>query len=114
MVVMAAAVAGVDAVDTVWSDIDDEEGFREEVKSAMNLGFAGKSCLHPSQIKIVHDVYTPSMEEIEKSVTIVEAAKQADISKGGVIAVNGKMVDLPVISKAEKVVRLAKAAGLIK
>ncbi len=114
MVVMAAAIAGVDAIDTVWADIADEEGFREEVKSSMNLGFAGKSCIHPSQIKIVHEIFTPSEEELAKSLEIVKAAQEADISKGGVITVNGKMVDIPVIAKAEKVVRLAKSAGMIK
>lgn len=114
MVVMAAAIAGVDAIDTVWADIADEEGFREEVKSSMNLGFAGKSCIHPSQVKIVHEIFTPNEEELVKSLEIVKAAQEADISKGGVITVNGKMVDIPVIAKAEKVVRLAKSAGMIK
>lgn len=114
MVVMAAAIAGVDAIDTVWADIADVEGFKEEVKTSINLGFAGKSCVHPSQVKIIHDIFTPSEEELEKSLAIVKAAQEADISKGGVITVNGKMVDIPVISKAEKVVRLAKSAGMIK
>ena len=114
MVVMAAAIAGVDAIDTVWSDLDDEEGFKEEVKTSMNLGFAGKSCIHPSQVKIVHKIFTPNKEELEKSLEIVKAAETANINKGGVITVNGKMVDIPVIAKAEKVVRLAKSAGMIK
>lgn len=114
MVVMAAAVAGVDAIDTVWSDLDDEAGFKEEVKSSMNLGFAGKSCIHPSQVKIVHKIFTPDEKELEKSLEIVRAAEAANINKGGVITVNGKMVDIPVIAKAEKVVRLAKSAGMIK
>lgn len=114
MVVMAAAIAGVDAIDTVWADITDVEGFKEEVKSSINLGFAGKSCVHPSQVKIIHEIFTPSQEELEKSLEIVKAAQEADISKGGVITVNGKMVDIPIISKAEKVVRLAKSAGMIK
>ena len=114
MVVMAAAIAGVDAIDTVWSDLDDEEGFKEEVKTSMNLGFAGKSCIHPSQVKIVHKIFTPNKEELEKSLEIVKAAEAANINKGGVITVNGKMVDIPVIAKAEQVVRLAKSAGMIK
>lgn len=114
MVVMAAAIAGVDAIDTVWSDLDDEEGFKEEVKTSMNLGFAGKSCIHPSQVKIVHKIFTPNKEELEKSLEIVKAAEAANINKGGVITVNGKMVDIPVIAKAEKVVRLAKSTGMIK
>ena len=114
MVVMAAAIAGVDAIDTVWSDLDDEEGFKAEVKTSMNLGFAGKSCIHPSQIKIVHKIFTPNKEELEKSLEIVRAAEAANINKGGVITVNGKMVAIPVIAKAETVVRLAKSAGMIK
>lgn len=114
MVVMAAAIAGIDAIDTVWADIADEEGFRKEIKSSMNLGFVGKSCVHPSQVKIIHEMFTPNKAEVEKSLKIVKAAEEADISRGGVITVDGKMVDIPIISKAEKIVRLAKAAGIIK
>ena len=110
---MAAAIAGVDAIDTVWSDLDDEEGFKNEVKTAMQMGFAGKSCIHPSQIKLVHEIFTPTEEELQKSLEIVKAAEECDITKGGVITVNGKMVDIPVIAKAQKVVRLAKSAGMI-
>lgn len=113
LVVMAAAIAGVDAIDTVWADLEDEEGFKQEVKNAMQMGFAGKSCIHPSQIKLVHEVFTPSEEELAKSLEIVKAAEACDITKGGVITVNGKMVDIPVIAKAQKVVRLAKSAGMI-
>lgn len=114
MVVMAAAIAGIDAIDTVWADIADEEGFKKEIKSSMNLGFVGKSCVHPSQVKIIHEMFTPNKDEVEKSLKIVKAAEEADISRGGVITVDGKMVDIPIISKAEKIVRLAKAAGIIK
>lgn len=114
MIVMAAAIAGIDAIDTVWSNLDDEIGFEEEVKNIMEMGFSGKSCIHPSQIKIVHKIFTPSKEELEKSVQIVNAAKKADITKGGVITVNGKMVDIPVIAKAEKIVRLAKSSRMLK
>jgi citrate lyase subunit beta/citryl-CoA lyase len=113
-VVMAASIAKVDAIDTVWADVSDIEGFRAEVESSKNLGFSGKSCIHPSQVKIVHNIFTPSMEEINKSIEIVEAAKSANIEAGGVITVNGKMVDLPVIAKAERVISLAHGAGIIK
>ncbi|MDP0488732.1 MAG: CoA ester lyase [Fusobacterium sp. JB021] len=114
MVVMAAAMAGIDAIDTVWAHLADIEGFKEEVKSSINMGFSGKSCIHPSQIKIIHNIFTPTEEEIAKSLVIVKAAEEADIENGGVIQVNGKMIDIPVISKAQKVVRLAKASGVIK
>ena len=113
-VVMAAAAAGVDAMDTVWADIGDIEGFKKEVQSTVNMGFAGKSCVHPSQVKIVHDMMTPSMEEVEKSLEIMKAAEAADIINGGVTQVNGKMIDGPIIDKALKIVGLAKGAGLIK
>ncbi|WP_320045876.1 aldolase/citrate lyase family protein [uncultured Ilyobacter sp.] len=113
-VVMAASVAGVDAIDTVWADVSDTEGFIKEVESAKNLGFSGKSCIHPSQVKEVHNIFTPSMEEVEKSVEILKAAAEANIQDGGVITVKGKMVDIPVIAKAERIVSLAKGAGLIK
>lgn len=111
---IAASIAKVDAIDTVWSDVSDIEGFKNEVESAKNLGFAGKSCIHPSQLKIVHSIFTPSMEEVTKSLEIVAAAKSANIQSGGVITVNGKMVDIPVIAKAERIVNLARGAGLIK
>lgn len=113
-IVMAAAAAGIDAMDTVWADIADMEGFRKEVKSTINLGFVGKSCVHPSQVKAVHEMMTPTMNEVEESLKIIEAAKAANIQNGGVITVNGKMVDVPIIFKAEKIVGLAKGAGLIK
>ncbi len=113
-VAMAASIAGVDAIDTVWADVEDTDGFKNEVNSARNLGFAGKSCIHPGQIEIVHGIYTPSTSEIEKSVRIVEAAKEANIDKGGVITLDGKMIDIPVIAKAQRIVDLAKGAGLIK
>lgn len=113
-VAMCAGIAGVDAIDTVWADVSDVEGFKNEAKSAQNLGFAGKSCIHPSQIGIVHGVFTPTMDEVEKSIKIVDAAEAANISEGGVITVDGKMVDIPVIAKAQRIVSLAKGAGLIK
>lgn len=114
MIVMAAARAGIDAIDTVWAFLDDIEGFKKEIQNSVNMGFAGKSCVHPSQIKEIHSIFTPSKKEIEKSLIIVKAAEEADIENGGVIQVNGKMIDIPIISKAQKVVNLAKAAGVIK
>ncbi len=114
MVVMAASVAGIDAIDTVWADIEDVEGFKVEAKASIEMGFAGKSCVHPSQVRLVNEIFTPKKAELEKALRIVEAAEAAGINEGGVITVDGKMVDIPVIVKAEKVVRLAKAAGMIK
>jgi citrate lyase subunit beta / citryl-CoA lyase len=113
-IVLAASAAKVDAIDTVWSDISDMEGFREEVKDAKLLGFSGKSCIHPAQVKEVHKIFTPTAEEIEKSLRIIHAAKEAQEKGVGVITVEGKMVDIPVIQKAERIIDLAKAAKVIR
>ena len=78
------------------------------------MGFVGKACIHPSQIDVVHQVFTPKQEDIDGSLRILEAAKMHGIEKGGVIKLDGKMIDIPVIDKAERIVKLAQAAGLIK
>jgi len=112
--VIAASAAGVDSIDTVWADVSDMEGFTAEVKDAKNLGFSGKSCVHPAQVKEVHRIYTPTKDEISKALEIICAAKEAETMNLGVITVKGKMVDFPVIQKAERIVALAKGAGVYK
>lgn len=109
-----ASICGIDAIDTVWADFKDIEGFKKEVSYARQIGFAGKSCIHPSQVAQVHGIFTPKMEEVEQALIIIKAAADAGIEKGGVVQVNGKMVDIPVIEKARRIVGLAKAAGLVK
>lgn len=107
-VVMAAKMAGIDPIDTVWANISDEAGFINEVKDAKNLGFSGKSCIHPSQVEIANEIFSPTKKEIEDSLKIIKACKEANITdKGGVILVEGKMVDGPVISKAENILKMA-------
>lgn len=111
---MIASMVGIDAIDTVWSDIKDEEGFIAETKKIKSLGFSGKSCIHPNQIKYVHNVYLPSKEEMEKSLEILKISKNMKIEEGGVISLHGKMIDIPVIEKAKKIIRQAQAAGILK
>ncbi len=112
-IVLAAAAAGIDAIDTVFADVEDIEGFRREVESAKALGFAGKSVIHPSQIPVVHDVFTPTMEEVEKALRVMQAIEDAEKRGLGVISLDGKMVDAPVVARAAKVVRLAKGAKIL-
>jgi citrate lyase subunit beta/citryl-CoA lyase len=111
-IIIAARAAGIYALDTVYTDVDNEEGFRKEVELIKQLGFDGKSVINPRQIKPVHEIYTPVPEEIKKSVTIVKAAKEAEEKGLGVISVNGKMVDKPIVDRAERVLQLAAAAGV--
>lgn len=109
-----ASVLGIDAIDTVWADFNDLEGFKNETRYARQIGFKGKSCIHPSQIEVVHEIFTPDLEEVEKSLFILEAVKKAGIEQGGVIQIDGKMIDIPVIEKARRIVNLAKGAKVIE
>lgn len=110
LILFAARAAGIDAVDTVYSDINDEEGFINEVKLIKQLGFDGKSIINPRQIEAVNRVFTPSREEIIKSVKIIEASREAEAKGSGVASMNGKMIDKPVVARAQRVLALADAA----
>lgn len=112
-IVVAARAAGIDALDTVYSNLNDMETFRREVEFIHSLGFDGKSIINPRQIEVVNEVFTPSQKAIEKALTIIAAIKEAEKKGSGVIAVNGKMVDRPVVIRAERVIELAKASGVI-
>lgn len=111
-ILLAARAAGIYALDTVFSDIKNEEGFIQEVKHIKQLGFDGKSVIHPNQIEPVHRIYTPTLKEIEKSINILEAIEEAESKGSGVISLNGKMIDLPVVERAKRNIALAKAAGI--
>lgn len=113
-ILIAARAAGINALDTVYTDVDNEEGFRREVELIHQLGFDGKSVINPRQIKPVHEIYTPSENEISKSINIIRAAKEAEENGLGVISVNGKMVDKPIIDRAERILQLAAVAGVYK
>jgi len=110
-ILLAARAAGIVAIDTVYSNVNDEEGFRQEVGLIKQLGFDGKSIINPRQIDIVNDVYTPDAQEIEYSIRVIAAAKDAEARGTGVIALDGNMIDKPVIERAERILALAKAAG---
>ncbi|MCP4049210.1 MAG: HpcH/HpaI aldolase/citrate lyase family protein [bacterium] len=113
-IVMAAKAAGIAAIDTVYADVDDEEGLIKETEMIKTIGFDGKAVINPRQIKPVHDVYMPSDDAIEKAKIIVEANIKAQKEGVGVFAINGKMVDAPVVARAERVLELAgvDAGGL--
>ncbi len=112
LLVLACRAAGIYALDTVYSDINNEEGFREETEHIKQLGFDGKSVIHPSQIEIVHDVYAPTIKEVEHSVKVIIATEDAKKKGIGVVVVNGKMVDGPIIERAKRVIELAKSINL--
>ena len=111
MLVIAARAAGVDALDTVYPRVSDDEGLMRETEFVKQLGFDGKSVIHPNQIPIIHGVFNPTELEIEKALHIVEAAREAAERGLGAVSVDGRMVDVPVVKRAEYI--LVKA-GLRK
>lgn len=109
MILLAARAAGIDAVDTVFSNINDEEGFANEVKLIKQLGFDGKSIINPRQIETVHKIFTPTPQEIEHAERVLEAGEEAAKRGSGVVSLDGKMIDKPIMTRAQRVLALAKA-----
>jgi citrate lyase subunit beta/citryl-CoA lyase len=113
MVVNSARAAGIQPIDTVYSDITNMEGLRQSVIEAKSLGFEGKGCIHPRQVKVVHDALAPSENEIEKAKKILLAFEDAKKKGLGVVLVGSKMIDPPVVKRAEKTINLALLNSLI-
>jgi citrate lyase subunit beta/citryl-CoA lyase len=109
----AARAAGIAAIDTVYSDVDNTEGFLAEVELIKQLGFDGKSVINPRQIPLVNKVYEPTDKEIQQAKEVIWGIREAEAKGSGVISVNGKMVDKPIVERAQRVIALAKAAKLI-
>lgn len=107
--VLAARAAGVQAIDSVFADINDEETFIAETKMIKGLGFDGKSVINPRQIRLVQEVFTPTEKEIMHAERVLAAYKDALERNTGVIAVDGKMIDTPIVLRAERVMAYAAA-----
>lgn len=112
MIVHAARASGIAAVDTVFSDVNDMDTLRKETELVKQLGFDGKSVINPRQIAVVNEVYTPTEKEISNAKDVLQAIAEAESKGSGVIALNGKMIDKPIVDRAERVIALAKAAGV--
>ncbi len=106
-VVNAAKAAGVQAIDTVFSDVSDMEGLRKSVIEAKALGFEGKGCIHPRQVKVVHEAFAPAQSEIDKAKKIYLAFKEAEKNGIGVVSLGSKMIDPPVVKRALNTIKIA-------
>ena len=106
-IVNACRAAGIQPIDSVFSDVGDEEGLRAAVKESKALGFEGMGCIHPRQIRIIHETFAPKEEEIERAKKIVDAAYEANEKGLGVVALGAKMIDPPVVKRAQKTLDLA-------
>jgi citrate lyase subunit beta/citryl-CoA lyase len=111
MILMAARSAGISAIDTVYTDLNNMEGFRAEVEMIKQLGFDGKSIINPRQIQIIHDVFSPTETEILNALEIVEVMAEASKNGKGVLSLHGKMIDKPIIERAVRVLETAKVTG---
>jgi citrate lyase subunit beta/citryl-CoA lyase len=112
-IVNAAKAAGIQPIDSVFSDVGDMEALRQNVLSAKALGFEGMGCIHPRQIPVIRQGFAPGSEEIEKSKKIVLAFKNASSKGLGVVALGSKMIDPPVVARAQKIIDLAIRLGLL-
>ena len=111
--VISAKACGVTPIDSVFLAVKDDAGFRKDAELGLRLGYEGKLCIHPRQVAITHEVYTPSRAEIDRAKQVVEAWEKAKADGHGVFAFDGKMVDAPIVAVQERVLERARRAGAI-
>lgn len=111
-VVTAAAAADVDAVDTLWTEFEDLEGLREDAARSVALGYDGKLAIHPKQVEVINEAFTPEADEVEWAEKVLEARDAAADDGKGVFEVGGEMVDAPLVKQAERVMERARAADM--
>ncbi|ACR67475.1 citrate (pro-3S)-lyase subunit beta [Edwardsiella ictaluri] len=111
-ILQAARSAGIQAFDTVYSDANNDEGFLREASHIKQLGFDGKSLINPRQIELLHNLYAPTQKEVDHARLVVDAAEASAREGRGVVSLNGKMVDSPVIERARLVLSRAALSGI--
>ncbi|AIR60626.1 citrate (pro-3S)-lyase subunit beta [Cedecea neteri] len=111
-VLHAARAAGIDAFDVVWSDVNNEAGFLREVELIRKMGFNGKSLINPRQIELLHNAYAPTQDEVDYARRVIAAADEGERNGLGVVSLNGKMIDAPIINHAQVVLERAAASGV--
>lgn len=111
-VVTVASASEVDAIDTLWTDFEDEESLRHDTERGIRFGYDGKLCIHPAQVGPINDAFTPDEERVEWAEKVMEAKREADERGKGVFKVEGEMVDEPLVEQARTVLERARAAGM--
>lgn len=112
--IIAARAAGVQCFDTVYTNLDDMEGFRRDVETIHLMGFDGKSIINPRQINIVHEIFTPTQKDIIFAEKVVKEIDEKKAQGIGVFTVDGKMIDIAFYDGAKRTIELAKASGVYK
>lgn len=114
MVVNACRAAGIQPIDSVFSDVSDMNALAENVKTSKGLGFDGMGCIHPRQIAVIHENFAPEAVEIDKAKKIVLAFKEAEEKGLGVVSLGTKMIDAPVVKRAQRTILLAIETGKLE
>lgn len=108
-VVHAAAGAGVDLIDVPWLDLEDMDGMIAEANASRDLGFTGKGAIHPKQIPILNEIFAPSADEVARARRIIQAFDESD---SGLVVIDGKLIEKPVLRSMHRIVAIAEATGL--
>ncbi|MDZ7687335.1 MAG: CoA ester lyase [Halobacteriales archaeon] len=111
-VVTTAAAADVDAIDTLWTEFRDKEGLRRDAERTVVFGYDGKLAIHPAQVPVINDAFTPDEESVEWAERVLEAEREAEEDGKGVYEVDGEMIDAPLVEQARTVMERARAAGI--
>ncbi|MBI4591596.1 MAG: CoA ester lyase [Candidatus Rokubacteria bacterium] len=113
MTTLAAAAAGVEAIDTVFTDIPNLAELRRECQEGVWMGFTGKISIHPSQIPVINEVFSPTREEVQEARALIAAFEEQGRKGSGAFAFKGQMVDMPHLTRAQKVIERARRAGVV-
>ena len=112
--VLAAARAGIDAIDTLYTDFEDTEGLTEDARLAQQLGFDGKMAIHPAQVPVINSAFTPDSNRIDWAERVLTARDEAQADGRGVFTVDGEMIDAPLVTQAEAILERGRAAGAVQ
>ena len=112
--VVAARAAGVDVYDTPFTDVNDDEGIVTDASFAKSLGFTGKASISPRHVDVINEVFSPSLAEINYAYEVIDAINLAKAQGKGAISLRGKMIDAPIVARAERTIAMAQALGLAR
>ena len=110
--VVAARAAGVDVYDTPFTDVNDDEGIVKDAELAKALGFTGKASISPRHVEVINAVFSPTQQEVDYAYEVMEAIELAKSQGRGAIALHGKMIDAPIVARAERTIAMAEALGM--
>ena len=110
--VVAARAAGVDVYDTPFTDVNDDEGIVTDAELAKALGFTGKASISPRHVEVINSVFSPTQKEVDYAYEVMEAIKLAKAQGKGAIALHGKMIDAPIVARAQRTIAMAQALGM--